>query len=832
MPDIAIKHAAVDDLDSPLVPIEEDVYLFKHFIVRSAGLPLDCLEKLALARATCAAQDKVSAAQGQLVAIVEQLETILAPTVRLKALRSAVRHARSDLKAGRVVRDTAREALEKYESDTFGPLIRAHAKLLRDHDDAAQKAALLFEDNFTQTRAALAAMCRTEIFQEALYLSNASLADNGSLSLSQPSTTRNSQRRRRERTATLYLQRLASKNETNARFGPINTGLVQSLTPDHGPARLALTQIMPEQRKGYLAHWLVQDIATAISEDPDLAMLVPLVGAGLYRQNAFRTLEGKSRHKALQDGVLAQTLEAAIQFGRLATNFHVPTDAVDQLAWLTTAVRTLEPIDDASAVAKVQWLDCLSAFDDDRQTFCKRGKTAKTQALENTEARYAAFCNKPVRRNAGRMFRTRTMLYEECHAGGQTCLSHETLTGIRDDINALTYACRAQATLRQKREMALALAFYDRTFKPAERVRFDRFLKAYSDAAVPDKAGEEECALHQAWSASVSHATRSDEWDLSGLHTLMAKTPLSPCFEMSPDLLFSAHPSVQGQMHVTLGEIHHGITMDGWMLDPFPEGHAISADIASIKTAQTAAQSGKRRMANLVLARHMKAAPQIYEGLVVELSGRAARPGQPPISLADLVVERKKDMLVLRVAGDPDPRPVMFHAPAFGYSPEAFRGFALFTAPILALPDLVPGTGTEAPKTTTTPQIATQIHSRLGRSGFTIYRRHWRLDTDRLLAIRDDENTQRKFATWRAALKSANVPRHTFVRSSSEPKPVFLDFDSPLLMEAVLGTVQPGDRIMMNEMLPGPDALWLSNASAAERTSEFRFLIIGGLNAT
>jgi len=71
-----------------------------------------------------------------------------------------------------------------------------------------------------------------------------------------------------------------------------------------------------------------------------------------------------------------------------------------------------------------------------------------------------------------------------------------------------------------------------------------------------------------------------------------------------------------------------------------------------------------------------------------------------------------------------------------------------------------------------------------------------------------------------------------FVKSPVELKPFFVDLAGvpsvELFAHAVraLERAEPGARIAVGEMLPGPDELWLTDAAGARYTAEFRMAAV------
>ncbi|MFD8386583.1 lantibiotic dehydratase [Streptomyces sp. NPDC059679] len=88
------------------------------------------------------------------------------------------------------------------------------------------------------------------------------------------------------------------------------------------------------------------------------------------------------------------------------------------------------------------------------------------------------------------------------------------------------------------------------------------------------------------------------------------------------------------------------------------------------------------------------------------------------------------------------------------------------------------------------------------------------------------------FASMRRWAQRLGMPRHVFWRAPWETKPIYLDFDNPLLVglcATMLRRAAPDDaeqRITVSEMLPTPDQLWLRDAQGRRYTSEVRMVTV------
>lgn len=68
------------------------------------------------------------------------------------------------------------------------------------------------------------------------------------------------------------------------------------------------------------------------------------------------------------------------------------------------------------------------------------------------------------------------------------------------------------------------------------------------------------------------------------------------------------------------------------------------------------------------------------------------------------------------------------------------------------------------------------------------------------------------FIQWRDWQQRQALPRWVFIKCDSEPKPLFIDFDNPLSLDALATALKKARVIQVSEMLPTPDELWFNDA--------------------
>jgi hypothetical protein len=127
--------------------------------------------------------------------------------------------------------------------------------------------------------------------------------------------------------------------------------------------------------------------------------------------------------------------------------------------------------------------------------------------------------------------------------------------------------------------------------------------------------------------------------------------------------------------------------------------------------------------------------------------------------------------------------------------------------------------------------LADRPHSpRVKIDRLVVARESWRLDPADLDFAAEKDEAARFVRTreWAAAL---GLPRYVFVKSDAELKPVYVDFASPVYVNALAKMIRLANAderltdktITVVEMLPAHDDLWLADHEGNRYTSEFRF---------
>jgi hypothetical protein len=127
--------------------------------------------------------------------------------------------------------------------------------------------------------------------------------------------------------------------------------------------------------------------------------------------------------------------------------------------------------------------------------------------------------------------------------------------------------------------------------------------------------------------------------------------------------------------------------------------------------------------------------------------------------------------------------------------------------------------------------FAPQAHRpRICIDDLVISRESWRFSRDALsfAVVREDAE---RYRAARAFMHRHRLPQFMFYRIPGEPKPIYLDWASPsmvdLLAHAIRGSSNREEwSASFTEMLPGPDDLWLIGPGGERYTSELRLTVL------
>ena len=760
--------------------------LFPHLVVRTTGFPFDWLERLGCPEAAAGAR--------RLDSELRALEALRAEGPRVKRPPRAVLSA---LKAGRPV-DT-----EGLESPEVFAAWNARAR-------AAQAAEASFlaalERESADVESALAALRREPRFLEAVASSSPPVAKD-------LLAGRDDARLRRQ--VASYLQRLCAKNETMGFFGPINYGRADAEAPTGVTLRWSGPQVLVG-RNTFAASWLVQGLVRAIAFDPELSAWLVL------RRKAFaevpsrkaapapesteellprlveladgtRTLAGLASSLGVAPGMAREAARLACDKGLLTHQLEVPAAVHHPLDDLAERVAGLPC---PAARRHVEELSALLELMGRYGAADAAGKMALQEAFaERARGRWgvAPPSERASASESHNFYQDRLPLREECggdlrmEVGGER--ARELVTRLEP---ALAWMGEAARRTREAARASVAGLVGART------VPFWKVVAAYADRPVPS-----DTSVTERLSGAIPDAS-------ARCVELGAVAPPSPPEDAralplvtSVDLLVGARDVEawsQGDYELVMGDVHDTALVWGWAL----QFHAARARVESGMVRALGALARPMPLVTVLASRRTGLLPSEFPGPVVELGGVSARASGWRLPLDDLFVESdgKSARLVSKRLGS---EVCLYNGELESLVHTAF-----------ALPRIRP------------LRVSLGAHTpRLTLGGVVVQREQWRLgaeEREALLACRDDR------ARLRAAVglwEARGMPDCVFAKFKDERKPVLVDVRSPPLLRVFLNLLEQKEEVVLSEMRPAPDQLWLRGPQG-RHTVELRCTLLWG----
>jgi len=795
-----------------------DWHFLSHVVIRRAGFPFDWLDRLTNPNAAALIADLIAASES-LEADADHLLHHAFPAAVTAAQHAGNAHrlrALSKLRA----RIGRRHTLDL---DRFGGLLPAElvarleqfAELQRRVSRMRAAAATTLDVELHQARGELRALVENDDLQSALFLSNPDLYSSSLLRLlARPAEHANTAF---ERKLLAYLQRLCAKNDTASFFGPLNCGRIE---PRQAAPLVVETQPGKYSRRDvFIGFWVANRLAQLMSADPELfPYLTPrrnpmcrLEPAGAY----FPSRNVRARLDAAQlqllgviDGQrtvaeLAQATGARLDRTEelvrqlvaariLVCRLEIPSTIFHPFTYL---LRTVEALPDAWP-GKERWLAALQHFELLRQDFLNGDLARRQRALADMDEWYAATTAEPPRRSAGATYADRSLVYEDC-AGTFTRFqfSQPFFDDLQHRLAPMLDLCAAHGSLLWRFYQRLGRAVFDDLSPDGRPMPYARFIDEVRRRPAVDPATDP--ALGQLYaelarrvaSASDGRVARLAAADLADV---LRDVPIVQNCHLSPDIMLAA-PDLdhvrRGDYQVVLGEIHQVFYAWGSQLYFWPERSAAEAEMA----AHVASMAEYRGIATVLNERqHKGLLHETFPGTIVEVSALASEQARARVPLSALEVLVHDEQLVLRNMD----------------SGEMLR---LYTAGdeqlhlwSLALPRTMP------------VPIRFGLHTPRVEIGSVVYQRErWQLPASEWGSALGDLAPLDLLERVARVRMRHGLPRRVFVLAPNEPKPYCIDLDSALSLRLLQPLVDSNPHLVLSEMIPDPDQLWLRDQDGA-----------------
>ncbi|MEA2562155.1 MAG: hypothetical protein QOH06_3659 [Acidobacteriota bacterium] len=694
----------------------------------------------------------------------------------------------------------------------------------------------------------LGSLASTDRFREAVIWQNREAAVTGLDEIVRnQGSQRNSRRRQNEELVASYLQRYSVKNDTIGFFGPVGWS---ELVDHGGPVSIRTGQQLLAHREVYFESWCIDALAVRLASDPEIRpWLSPRLRNGFHLSGC--TLHWPGGHVTELSPAQALLIEAcdgvrtaeeiAAELPRIpATPFsdrEQVYEALHDLHDLGLCIWTLDiPLELypertlRRLLAKIEPEEprtkALVALDEleearrrvERSAGNATALEASLRALEDT---FVRLTGTPARRRAGQLYAARGLVYEDCRRAGEARFGPDLLARLGPPLTLLLrsagWLAGEMARQVDGRLKELHAEIEARTGSPV--VDSCAFLSAALtslslDSERPSCLQGLRKDFQDRWQRVLSLRPESDV-----RHVRLTVAQIAGRFEdafgdagpawslvryFSPDIMIAASSEESfraGSYQLVVGEIHPTNTLS-WSC--FASQHLcieellrnLEHDMQShpVLVPQLPKTTWVQRMnISLVLPRFLR----------YELAEQP--PGHPQcrsLPAAGVVIERQGDRLSARTR---DGR--------IGFNAIELLGLQLTEHCARILASMFP----------------LDRHSpRMTLDDLVIARERWRFPVSELEFAALQDPTERFLATRRWARRHG-LPRFCFYRSPREQKPIYLDLDSPIyvdifarLARACAEGPYAGRDLLVSEMLPRIDQVWLSDHEGHQYTCELR----------
>lgn len=702
----------------------------------------------------------------------------------------------------------------------------------------------LFEAAVSASCAALAEIVDGDAFRTALLWQNRVAVDEvleTFLATWRSGAPRNARQRKRGNLLTKYALRYHAKNESIGFFGGV--GWARWVDANRG-AEFEVSGSHREivARRVQVEGWAVQVLADRFSADPATRrwlcpVRTPTVrvgavtgGGGLVRSTVRDWFEmPRPRYDVLAacDGHTTVT-QLAERLGRSVGDVQETVDALERARLVSLGI-AVPPVTDPDGFLRERLAEIpepavreghltvldrfLAAVDTARAA---TGPRQLAPALHALEGAFAAATGH--RADNLRAARGRALLVEDCRVSTEMLLGPRLRDDLAEPLTLLLTSARWLIDRVTARYLTMLGDIHD-GLAPAGRVSLAavcaEFWPRCTPAAMLDVAADDIAELQRRWSQilAIPDGVRWHRADTAGMDGAVREQFAAPAAPWAsgrfhgPDLMLAAADVAavrRGDYQWVLGEVHCGQNTlnQGVFVLSHPEPDRLRAmddeDAGSDDSLSPFYPSSWPDVsARSYPPPFLVSGRRTYLRFAAEPGRGGPRTREIPISALCLV---RDDQGSLWVEDDDGHR----------RHPLAVLGEFLI----------------DAVHHTFQPIAPVPHRPRISMGKLCVSREQWRLPVGRLTwpAERDEADCYRAATRWADGL---GLPRWVFFRIAGEPKPFCVDLTSPLtvtMMATVLRRAHlrhPESPVVITEMYPGPDQLWLGG-----HTSELRLAVV------
>lgn len=666
--------------------------------------------------------------------------------------------------------------------------------------------------------------------------------------LRKPITDQSKNRRANQQMVASYLQRYCVKNDTIGFFGPVGwlklNPQEESITARPGPGLLATRTV-------YFETWCIDALCDALDKDlsllpwmaPRLRPHVRLEGNSLHLQlggfgapvalppaqvSLLQACDGERTAKEIARRLM---MSHPAQFKREADVYRLLgiVRNMGVIAWAVEVPfgwhpevslrRRLEGIGDERLTRKA--LAALTELEQARAEVAKAAGDAQAldKALDQLDETFTRLTGVTSTRGAGQTYAGRTLAFEDCRRDVDVELGSEVLEELGRPLSLLLTSARWFSNEVAKLYRKVLRGIYDELAqKSGSKVvsgldLWERAEPLMTSEEIP-VLNELIAVFQKRWAdlLSISPGERRVQYSSAELRERVdelfaAELPgWEAAVHHSPDVMIAASgPEAirRGDYYFVMGEFHMGKnTLDSLT---FLNQHPSPQDLV-----QYLAEDVHEPRVIPLLPRNMRirGAQKCYlptDYFLEFATGDAVDSRERVLPTGSLVVELVDDDLILRTR---DGR--------LKFDIIEFFGFVLSNLMVNCFKNL-------------------RIHNHMPRVSIdrlVIYREWWCLSAAKI-EWATENSAAALFIAVRRWARSHGMPRFVFVKTPTETKPFYVDFDSPIYVAMLAKSIRrvleknPDDaQITITEMLPEHDESWLPDAEGQRYTSELRVVAV------
>jgi Lantibiotic dehydratase, N terminus len=808
--------------------------VWKDVLLRGAGFPARCV--LALATGLAALTDDFLVAQDAELRARETTRAALysmLPSLRGSKARDPITHAMKRLARGEL--PVMSPALTEVEAPVrhLGELAQLTAAA-RDAVDAAIVHAEAHELELLEGHA------RDPRFREALTWQNRGAVRTLD-SLRPDAGPVTGKQRARQRLAATYLQRYCVKNDIAGFFGPAVWGRIdpcdEGIRCRPGPTLLA-------NRRVYFEYWGLETFArTLVAPDlrphlaPRIIPTVALEGTTL-RHPVDRSSELPAPFAAVLAKCdserpareIADLLVADVELGfedadevyAVLESLHdrnLVTWTIEMPTALADPEHALHAILERAGAAGAPALAQLEQLEAGKAEVSRAAgdPVAVDRSIAALETAFESMTGQGATRSAGQMYAGRMLVFETCRRDFELTLGRDYLRRVSPTLLLLLRSARWYTHVVARDYRAVLSRAYRELVEETGGRTID-FLRYWQRVAVhfpnnktvaPIIRNARE-ALQRHW-ASILGSSGTGETiqlqvaDIEGAVNNAFGEATRPGWPsaryQSVDLMIAgAGPDAvrRGDYSICIGELHCGVdnTANPADRDQHPDPASLirarELDLPDPTVVLVRAVDQAKFGGQLTMSRH---------DVDLELgTARSWRPRSQVIAVGATVVEEVDDALVVRCR-------------------QTNRTFDVLTF----LQDQLLAEEEGAGGLSILPAFERMPRVVIG--GVTVSRRQWRVKPE-TLAFAHEPRGAAQYASARRWARDLGLPRWVFVKTPEEVKPVFVDLDSLIYVEILAKLARAASQVVISEMLPTFDQLWLPDDASELYTSEIRLLAL------